>query len=352
MRVEAKLGRQADALFGWLLLMSLSLTACDIGKESREVTPLTGSVMGTHYLIKIVDLPEQLTLVSLDEDVNRLLRDIDAKMSTYREDSELSRFNAAKSTEWISVSDEIVDVVEHALQVSTLSDGAFDITVGPLVNLWGFGPDQRPDRVPSEKQLATAKARIGYQHVHTRRQPPALKKDRDDIYLDLSALAKGYAVDQVADYLENLGVTDYMVEVGGELRLKGRNENGTPWRIAVERPTPGDRDVYSIMQLEDMGVATSGDYRNYFEQDGQRYSHTIDPRIGRPIDHRLASVTVIADSSMHADALATALLVVGPDEGDKLAQQHGIAAYFIVKSSDGFDANATHPFEQFLVSKK
>ena len=341
---------QARAFSFSLLLTCLLMAACDIGKESREVTPLTGSVMGTQYLVKVIDLPEHMALVRVDEDVNRLLRDVDAKMSTYRDDSELSRFNAAKSTEWIPVSNEMVDVVEHALQVSQLSDGAFDITVGPLVNLWGFGPDQRPDRVPTDEQIAAAKAQLGYQHVHTRRQPPALKKDRDDIYLDLSALAKGYAVDQVADYLENLGITDYMVEVGGELRLKGRNENGTPWRIAVERPTPGDRDVYSIMQLEDMGVATSGDYRNYFEQDGQRYSHTIDPRTGRPIDHRLASVTVIADSSMYADALATALLVVGPDEGDELAQQHGIAAYFIVKSSEGFDANATRPFEQFLVS--
>jgi thiamine biosynthesis lipoprotein len=341
---------RAVFLFSWVLLIHLSLAACDIGKESREVTPLSGAVMGTQYLIKVIDLPENLTLVRLDEDVNRLLRDIDTKMSTYSEDSELSRFNAARTTDWFPVSDEIIDVVERALQVSELTDGAFDITVGPLVNLWGFGPDQRPDRVPTDKQITAAKARLGYQHVHTRRQPPALKKDRDDIYLDLSALAKGYAVDEVADYLDDLGIEDYMVEVGGELRLKGRNENGTPWRIAVERPAPGDRDVYSIMQLEDMGVATSGDYRNYFEQDGQRYSHTIDPRTGRPIDHSLASVTVIADTSMYADALATALMVAGPDEGDKLAKKHGIAAYFIVKSSDGFDANATRPFEQFLVS--
>jgi thiamine biosynthesis lipoprotein len=351
MRVEGKLGRQANVLFGWLLLMCLSLTACDFGKESREVTPLIGSVMGTQYLVKIIDLPEDLALVRLDEDVNRLLRDVDVMMSTYREDSELSRFNAAKTTEWVPVSDEMVDVVEHALQVSELTDGAFDITVGPLVNLWGFGPDQRPDRVPTDEQIAAAKSRLGYQHVHTRRQPPALKKDRGNIYLDLSALAKGYAVDRVADYLGQLGITDYMVEVGGELRLKGRNENGTPWRIAVERPTPGTRDVYSVMQLESMGVATSGDYRNYFEEEGQRYSHTIDPRSGKPIDHALASVTVIADSSMYADAMATALMVVGPDDGEKLARQHGIAAYFIIKSSDGFDANATRPFEQFLVSK-
>jgi len=341
---------QANALVAVLLLMCLSVTACDREAESREVTPLIGAIMGTEFLIKVIDLPEGLALVRLDEDVNRLLRDIDARMSTYREDSELSRFNAAKTTEWFPVSYDMIEVIDHALQVSQMTDGAFDITVGPLVNLWGFGPDQHPDRVPTAERIESEMARVGYQYIHLREDPPALKKDREDIYLDLSALAKGYAVDRVADYLEGLGITDYMVEVGGELRLKGHNERGTPWRIAVERPSPGMRDIFSVMQLDDMAVATSGDYRNYFEQDGQRYSHTIDPRNGRPIDHRLASVTVIAESSMHADALATALMVAGPEKGGRLAEQHGMAAYFIIKSAEGFDADATEAFKQYLVS--
>lgn len=341
---------RANALVAVLLLMCLSVTACDREAKSRKVTPLIGSIMGTEFLIKVVDLTDKLTLVRLDEDVNRLLQDIDAKMSTYREDSELSRFNAAKTTEWFSVSYDMIEVVDYALQVSQMTDGAFDITVGPLVNLWGFGPDQHPDRVPTAERIKSEMARVDYQYVHFREDPPALKKDREDIYLDLSALAKGYAVDRVADFLEGLGITDYMVEVGGELRLKGHNERGTPWRIAVERPSPEMRDIFSVMQLDDMGVATSGDYRNYFEQGGQRYSHTIDPRNGRPIDHRLASVTVIDESSMHADALATALMVAGPEKGGRLAEQHSMAAYFIIKSTDGFDVNVTEAFKQYLVS--
>ncbi len=331
----------------WALICSF-VAGCDREPESREVTPLTGAIMGTEYLIKVIDLPEQFTLMQLDGDIAQLLRGIDASMSTYRDDSELSKFNAAKTTEWVAVSEDVVEVVEHALETSRITGGAFDITVGPLVNLWGFGPDQHPDRVPTEDQIQAEKARAGYQYIHVRKEPPALKKDKEDIYLDLSALAKGYAVDQVADYLESLGIADYMVEIGGELRLSGRNERGMPWRIAVERPTPGVRDIFNVMQLESNGVATSGDYRNYFEQDGQRYSHTIHPRTGKPIDHRLASVTVIAERCMHADAMATALMVLGADEGLALAREQGLAAYLIVKSADGFIAKSTESFEQYL----
>jgi thiamine biosynthesis lipoprotein len=340
---------RASNFLAVILLILLFVTACDRGQESHEVTPLTGSVMGTWYLVKIIDLPEDLTLQGLDNQITHLLRDVDAKMSTYHNDSELSRFNASKTTEWFSVSDDMINVVDQALQISRAMDGAFDITVGPLVNLWGFGPVQHPDRVPTPEQIQAEMARVGYQRVHIRRSPPALRKDQEDIYLDLSALAKGYAVDKAADYLESLGITDYMVEIGGELRLKGHNEKGKPWRIAVERPSLGERDVFSVMQLQNNGVATSGDYRNFFEQDGQRYSHTIDPRNGRPIDHRLASVTVIADTSMYADAMATALLVAGPEEGARLARQHELAAYFIIKTADGFSANATGPFQQYLL---
>jgi thiamine biosynthesis lipoprotein len=338
---------RARFLASWLLC--LLVTACDWGEESHEVTPLLGSVMGTHYLVKVVDMPEGLTLVNLDEEVSRLLKDIDASMSTYRSDSELSRFNTADTTEWFPVSADMIEVIDHALQVSETSRGAFDITVGPLVNLWGFGPDLQADRVPTDQQIQSEMARVGYQRVHIRRQPPALRKDLETVYVDLSAVAKGYAVDRVADHLEQLGITNYMVEVGGELRLKGHNERGTPWQIAVEEPSTGERKIYGIMQLDNQGVATSGDYRNYFEIDGQHYSHTIDPRTGRSVDHDLASVTVIARTSMHADAMATALLVAGPDAGLKLAQQQGIAAYFIIKSDDGFTATATEPFQEYLL---
>lgn len=328
----------------WLCVF---VAAC--GRESHEVTPLTGAVMGTYYVVKVVDRPEELRLKQLEEDVSRLLHDVDARMSTYRADSELSRFNAVQSTEWVPVSSDLIEVIDQALEISRNSEGAFDITVGPMVNLWGFGPEIKADQVPSEQQIQTEMARVGYRHVHIRQQPPAVRKDMETVYLDLSALAKGYAVDKVADYLERVGISNYMVEVGGELRLKGHNERGAPWKIAVEKPTPGERDIYEIVQLDNQGVATSGDYRNYFEEGGQRYSHTIDPRSGKSIDHRLASVTVVAETSMYADAMATALMVAGPDAGLKLAQEQDIAAYFIIKSGDGFTATATDPFQKYIL---
>ena len=330
-----------------LYLLCLFVTACS--NKNHELIPLTGAVMGTYYMVEVVDPPEGLTLMGLDEDISRLLHDVDARMSTYRTDSELSRFNAAQSTEWFPVSSDLIEVIDQALQVSRDTDGAFDVTIGPLVNLWGFGPELQADRVPTEQQIRSALARVGYQHVQIREQPPAIRKGIESVYIDLSALAKGYAVDRVAEHLERLGIKNYMVEVGGELRLKGHNERGTPWKIAVEKPTPGERDIYGVMQLENHGVATSGDYRNYFEKDGQRYSHTIDPRTGRSIDHSLASVTVIADTSMYADAFATALMVAGPVDGLKLAQEQDIAAYFIIKSGDEFTATATEPFQRHLL---
>lgn len=331
------------ALF-WLCLF---VAACS--KESHEVTPLSGAVMGTYYLVKVVDRPKELRLRELEENIDQLLHDVDARMSTYRADSELSRFNTVKSTEWVPASSDLIEVIDQALEVSRNTNGAFDITVGPLVNLWGFGPEIKADQVPSEQQIQAEMARVGYRHVHVRRNPPAVRKDVETVYLDLSALAKGYAVDRVADYLERLGISNYMVEVGGELRLKGHSERGTPWKIALEKPTPGEREIYEVVQLDKQGVATSGDYRNYFEKDGQRYSHTIDPRSGRSIDHRLASVTVVAETSMYADAMATALMVAGPDAGLKLAQEQDIAAYFIIKSGDGFTATATDPFQKYML---
>jgi len=306
--------------------------------------------MGTQYMVKVVDLPADQTSADLGKDIAHLLHDVDAKMSTYRSDSELSTFNAAKTTQWFPVSYDMIDIVDEAIQVSSSTTGAFDVTVGPLVNLWGFGPEQHPERVPTAHEIQSEMARVGYQHVHIRKEPPALRKDLEGIYIDLSALAKGYAVDKVADYLETLGIADYMVEVGGELRLKGHNGTGIPWKIAIERPSPGIRDIHRIIQLENKGVATSGDYRNYFEKDGRRYSHTIDPRTGRPIDHRLASITVISDTSMHADAMATALMVAGPDEGGRLAQEQKLAAYFITKTADGFTERATEAFQKYLIS--
>lgn len=304
--------------------------------------------MGTLYTVKVVDPPRGADPEALRSGIDGILQQVDARMSTYRPDSELSRFNAARSRDWIGISRELLTVLREAQRVSELTGGAFDVTVGPLVNLWGFGPGGGADVLPSNDAIQAALARVGYRHLHLRDAPPAFRKDPPELYVDLSAIAKGYAVDRVAEFLASQGIGDYMVEVGGEVRARGRNARGTAWRIAIERPSATRRAVQLVVALDDAGIATSGDYRNYFERDGRRYSHTIDPATGRPITHALASVTVIAPSTMHADALATGLMVLGPHKGYELAEHLGLAALFIIKTQDGFTQRGTPAFAPYV----
>jgi len=264
----------------------------------------------------------------------------------------LSQFNRSQAAGWIDASRELVEVLKQAQHVSVLTNGAFDVTVGPLVNLWGFGPLPGNDQVPSEQEIREAMNRVGYTGLQVRSSPPGIRKDRPDLYVDLSAIAKGYAVDAVAEHLQALGIDDYMVEIGGEIQAKGRNARDRLWRIAIEKPSTGSRSLHRVIELSNVGIATSGDYRNYFEKEGKRYSHTIDPMTGRPVTHKLASVTVAHPSTMQADALATALMALGPEAGYRFAEQHKLAAFFIVNSDDGFYDKATTAFRQYFTSKR
>jgi thiamine biosynthesis lipoprotein len=249
----------------------------------------------------------------------------------------------------VPASQGLLKVLEVAQETSRLSDGAFDVTVAPLVNLWGFGPGPMRDGIPDQDQIRSALARVGYQRLHLRSEPPGIRKERPDLVVDLSAIAKGYGVDLVAEHLDALGLENYLVEIGGEVWGKGHNARGTPWRIAIEKPSPAQRSVYAVVRLDGRGIATSGDYRNFFEQQGQRFSHTIDPTSGRPVIHDLASVTVLSPTVTRADALATALLVLGPEQGYRLAEQQGLAALFIIREGDGYKEKQTRLFEQFRV---
>lgn len=304
--------------------------------------------MGTFYSVKIARPPSGITAEALREGVEAVLDEVNAEISTYDPDSELARFNQSPTTEWVAVSAGLASVVAQGLRVGALSDGAFDITVGPLVNLWGFGPQGRPAAIPEEAAIAAALARVGDDKLALRDEPPALRKTRGDVYVDLSALGEGYGADRVAAYLEPLGVEHYMVAVAGAIRLKGENARGGPWAIAIEEPTAGRRSVHRVIAITDGAVSTSGDYRNFFEQAGRRYSHEIDPDTGRPVAHRLASVTVIDEQAMRADGLATALMVMGDQAGPELAEAAGIPAYFIVREDDGFSVIATAAFRDYL----
>jgi len=320
-----------------------------VSRGPRPPAVFTGPALGTHYTVKVVDAPRSLDLEALDKQIRRELDRVDALMSTYKEDSELSRFNRWDRDDWFTVSPETAEVIDEALHVGRLTGGAFDVTVGPVVNLWNFGPEpDARDEVPSPEQIEAARSRVGFRHLEVRRSPPAVRKRRTDLYLDLSGIAKGFAVDRLAEHLERGGVRNYLVEIGGELRAKGHNPQSDRWQIAVESPLAGVRAIQRVVALEDVGMATSGDYRNYFEDDGVRYSHIIDPRSAAPVSHGLASVTVLARRCTRADALATGLMVLGPEEGYALALEEGIRAMFIVHGESGFVEKATPNFSSGL----
>lgn len=315
-------------------ILLAAITACD--RNPLLVTyDFSDNTMGTTINVMIVSPPESLTLDVLQLDVMRTLERIENIASTYRESSELSAFNANSSTDWIEVSAEFCSLVHQALLVSQETAGAFDITVGALVNLWGFGPEPAVDKPPALERIDAALKHVGYRGLQTNCARPAIRKSSAGMYVDLSGWAKGYAVDQLAEVLDLNGLENYLIEIGGELRAHGHNAERQKFAIAIETPATGQGDEYSVIRLSNAAVATSGDYRNFFESDGQRYSHTIDPRTGRPINHDLASVTVVSDTTAYADAMATALLVLGRDDGLALAEELGIAAYFSVQTAQG-----------------
>lgn len=325
------------------LLSMVMFTACS---EQREQIHLSGPTMGTLYNIKYIntDLSPKPELVQAQ--VTKMLEQVNAQMSTYRQDSELSRFNRYYGTEPFPVSKQTAIVVQEAIRLNAITQGALDVTVGPLVNLWGFGPEARPDKIPTQQELDKRLAQVGIEHLSA--TETTIKKDLRSLYVDLSTIAKGWGVDVIAEYLNSVGIQDYMVEVGGEMRLKGLNRDGVKWRIAIEKPTVESRQVQEIIEPGDMAVATSGDYRNYFEADGVRYSHIIDPATGKPIANKVVSVTVLDPSSMTADGLATGMMVLGEEKSIEIANRLGIPVLIIVKTDQGFVEWTSEAFEPYL----
>ncbi|HOZ47918.1 MAG TPA: FAD:protein FMN transferase [Candidatus Hydrogenedentes bacterium] len=303
---------------------------------ATAVHSFAGETMGTSYSVKVCVAAEDWAGIEgrIADAVARELDLVNARMSTWRDDSELSRFNQSDGAEPFPVSEETLAVFNVARAVSEVSNGEFDITVGPLVNAWGFGPDERSMEGPDDATLAALRQRVGFKLVEIDEANRTLRKARPDIYCDLSAVAKGYGVDRVAEALDALGISSYMVEVGGEVRTRGAKGDG-PWRIGIERPVSEARALQEVLHMPPDGIAlaTSGDYHNFYMVDGVRLSHTIDPRTGRPIAHNLASASVLAPTCAEADAFATALMVLGPDEGYDLACTLDLKALLIVRDA-------------------
>ncbi len=326
----------------------LGLAGCGRARPGDGATRFAGRTMGTTYGVVVADLPGGIDRRALHRGLEGILERVDAQMSTYRADSELSRFNDAPPGVWVEVSADTLAVTEAALAVARLSAGAFDPTVGALVDDWGFGPG--PSVAPSAAggRSGGLVTRVGHGLVQTRRAPPALRKRRGEVRVDLSGIAKGFALDRIAAHLEGIGSGRYLIEIGGELRGRGRAPQGRPWRVGIEQPEASAGAVRRIVRLDGRALATSGDYLDYFERDGRRYCHIIDPRSGRPVDHGLTSVSVIAETAMRADALSTALMVLGPGVGFGLALQKNIAALFVMRKDGRLYELRTPAFETYL----
>lgn len=324
-----------------LLLLVLVTTA---RAANSEAVVLQGKAQGTTWHIKFVRPTAKFDADALQAAIEEKLAEIDRQMSTYRPDSEISRFNRAPAGEWFGVSPAVVDVVEAARAISEKTGGAQDVTVGPLVRLWHFGPKDGQKggfHPPTDREIAAARERVGYKKLETRSQPPALRKQADGLEVDLSSIASGYTIDRLADIMRDHGVKNFLVELGGELRAAGNRADGTPWRVAIERPLAYKREMEAAVPLVDAAMATAGGSRHFFEYDGKQYSHIIDPATGRPVTHTLASVTVAAEKCVDADGWDTPLTVLGPDRGSECAERNGIAAMFVSHAAGADEVRTT-----------
>ena len=314
-------------------------------RDQRPNLSFSGDTMGVRWNVTLsVTSPTNGTATAVVlQGIQETLARVDGRMSTYKPESEISRFAVVPAGHDFEVSAETADVIREAQRIASLSSGAFDVTVMPLVDLWGFGPAQAAPTAPSDSELEAALASCGWQKLHV--GATSLRKDVDNLKVDLSAIAKGYGVDAVCATLEENGYTDYMVEVGGEVRTAGHSPSGRAWRIGIDRPQDMSsigQELQTVLELGSIAVATSGDYRNFRIVDGKRVSHTIDPRTGKPVEHSMASVTVLAPNCMLADALATTCMVAGPLAGMMMIEQmDGVECFLITRSGDKLVASTS-----------
>jgi len=337
-----------DLLTGrWGALVVLAGVLCGCG-NGDNLESFGGPTMGSTYSIKYLRHPGLPAPSEVRVQVEKILAEVDQQMSTYRSDSDIERFNDLPPNRCQKMPASILKLIRVGEQLSEQSEGSYDLTVEPLLNLWGFGPQAREEKVPSAQALAEVRQRLGYQHLRIDRDQ--LCKDAA-VEVDFNSIAAGYAVDTIAARLESLGIHDYLAEATGELKAAGKKLDGSPWRIALEEPRDDQQVAERIIAVDGYGVSTSGDYRNYFVQDGRRYSHTFDARTGAPILHTLASVTVIHPSALMADGLSTLLLILGPERGWDYAQAHDIGAFFVIRADTGFVTRTNQAFERLSGGK-
>ncbi|WP_315898567.1 FAD:protein FMN transferase [Vannielia litorea] len=324
----------------FLILSAAALAAC---KTGAEVLKLSGSTMGTTYNVVAIPGSARVDEKALDAAIKTALAEVNVQMSNWDAGSEVSLINAAAANEPMALSPALAGVLRAADDVHRASAGRFDVTVGPLIELWGFGSTGSAPHMPADADIAEALARTGQERMLTL-TGDTLTKSVGGAEIYLPAIGKGHGVDRVAEAVRGFGVTDFMVEIGGDLYASGRNASGLPWQIGIESPVAGDRALHAVADATDLGMATSGDYRNFFDDGGNRYSHIIDPATGRPILHKTVSATVLTESAMMADAWSTAMLVLGRERGMEIAEERGLAVVFIDREAgEGFTtATSSH----------
>lgn len=322
-----------------VVALATALTGCLF---LDKVESFSGPTMGSTYTVKYVAAAGTPDKAELLRQTETILAEIDKQVSTYRADSDLEVFNELSGAQCMVVPARLRTLFQAGERLSDESGGALDLTVEPLLDLWGFGPHGKGERIPSAEEIASARQNVGQHHLKL--EGDRLCKDRG-VQVDLNSIAAGYAVDEVSASLEASGVKSYLVEITGELKAQGRKPDGSPWRIAIEAPRDNERVVQRVIELDGLGVSTSGDYRNYFERDGKRYSHTLDPATGAPIEHHLAAVTVVDPSALRADGLSTIMMVLGPERGMRYAEAHHIAAFLVVREGQGFTSKSTEAFQ-------
>ena len=321
------------------------LAGCGSGDSMES---FGGPTMGSSYSIKYVRRANLPAPAKVRSEVEKILAEVDRQMSTYRSDSEISRFNELPAGRCQTVAAPILELLRVGEQLARQSEGSYDLTVEPLMNLWGFGPQGRQEKVPSAAALDEVRQRVGYQHLRINGEQVC--KDAA-VEVDFNSIAAGYAVDTIAARLDAMGIHDYLAEATGELKAKGKKLDGSPWRIALEEPRDDQQVAERIIDVDGYGISTSGDYRNYFLQDGRRYSHTFDARTGAPVLHDLASVTVIHPSALMADGLSTLLLILGPERAWDYAEKHEIGAFFVIRADTGFVVRTSTAFERLNGAK-
>lgn len=345
------------SVFYWLIMtavvVGLYASGCSKTEEVKEPVTLTGDAMGTGYVVKIIAGPDftDSQREELATEITNLLAGIYGLISAEDENSEIASFNRSSDTGWVAVSTSTARVVAQALNISALTDGAFDITVGPIEELWRPGPGYTTGEVPTDQQIEMAKERSGYQYLFAQLSPTSLRKRKPNIQCDPGVLAGGFGVDRVLGLLKSKGYSDYLVQIGGEAGASGVNERGTPWPVPMLQPQAAARTTATVY-LGNACLAGSATDLNTFEMDGRNYSALIDPRSARPVGHNLASVVVVDEACLRAKALAAAIHVLGPDEGYDLAVRLGLAAMLITKDGDAFVEHPTPRMERYLGESK